>query len=78
MFEVRFYGKLRQVFGDKATIAEPITTITELIAYLASQDESITRLKPYLLFSKNQKQATLPDTIEDGDEIAVFITPTGG
>jgi molybdopterin converting factor small subunit len=48
------------------------------LKFLAEKDKTVEKIKEYLLFSINKKQASLKDKINDGDEIAIFVTPTGG
>ena len=78
MIRVIFYGKLRDIFGDKLIVEEKIEDIEGLMNLLAQKEKIVEKLKEYLLFSINKKQALLQDKINDGDEIAIFVTPTGG
>ena len=78
MIEIRFYGKLRDIFGDKLLVKEKINTIDEILKFLAEKDKTVEKIKEYLLFSINKKQASREDGINNGDEIAIFVTPTGG
>jgi len=78
MLKIWFYGKLREIFGECIELNEKFKNVEELINFLARKDENVEKLKDYFLFSINKKQADLNDEINDGDEIAIFVTPTGG
>ncbi len=78
MITVKFYGKLRQLLGDEIKIEEKIESMEDLLRFLTEKNENIKKLKEHLIFSINQKQASLHDEIRDGDEISVFLPPTGG
>ena len=78
MIVIRFYGKLRDIFGQTIKLEKKIIDIEELLKYLEKKDPAVEKLRTHLLFSINKKQAAIKDKINDGDEIALFITPTGG
>jgi|GEM_PF-2089433 molybdopterin converting factor small subunit len=78
MITIKFYGKLRQLLGDEIKIEGKMESIEDLLQFLVEKNESIKKLKEHLIFSINQKQASLHDKIKDGDEISVFLPPTGG
>ena len=78
MITVKFYGKLRQLFGEELNIDKKIDTIEDLMNFLEEKNEAIKKLKEHLLFSINRQQAKSHDKIKDGDEIAVFLPPGGG
>ncbi|HEC75912.1 MAG TPA: hypothetical protein ENI33_01470 [Thermoplasmatales archaeon] len=78
MLKIRFYGKLREIFGESIEVEGKFKNIEELANFLAEKEKNVEKLKDYLLFSINKKQADFKDKINDGDEIAIFVTPTGG
>lgn len=78
MITVKFYGKLRQLLGSEIKIEEEMKSIEDLLRFLAEKNENIKKLKEHLIFSINQKQASLHDEIKDGDKVSVFLPPTGG
>jgi len=78
MITVAFYGKFRELFGSEMTVKENIATVGELVDFLAEREQEVKRLREHLLFSVNQKQASLETPLEKGDRVAIFFIPTGG
>ena len=76
MIVVRFYGKMRRIFGDEIKVKN-IRNIGELLNFLEKKKE-VEEIREYLIFSINGKRASMKDEIRSGDEVAIFIPPTGG
>ncbi len=75
---VIFYGWLRERFGSEITIDEHVDTVNELLTVLSDKDMSIVTVKDHLLVSINQQKASFESPVDDGDNIALFLTPSGG
>ncbi len=78
MIKVKFFGKLAEKFGKEMEIHKKFDKVEDVVNFLITEDESIKEIKEHLLFSINHKRASLNDKIDDGDEISIFLTPTGG
>lgn len=76
--KIKFYGKLREMFGEELEIEDEIESIEELANFLMKKDARIKNLKEHLIFSRENKQISLKEKIGKGDEISVFLPPTGG
>ncbi len=76
MIVIRFYGKMRRIFGDEIKVKN-IRNIGELLNFLEKKKE-VEEIREYLIFSINGKRASMKDEIRSGDEVAIFIPPTGG
>lgn len=77
MVKVKFYGKLRHIFGEEMEI-EGISTVGELINALEKKSEEVKKIKEHLLFSINGRQVKSGESIKEGEDVAVFLPPTGG
>jgi len=76
--KVRFYGKLREIFGEEMEIKDGIKSVEELAQFLVKKNARIKNLKEHLIFSRKNKQISLKEKIGKEDEISVFLPPTGG
>jgi len=76
MIVIRFYGKMRRIFGDEIKVKN-IRNIGELLNFLEKKKE-VEEIREYLIFSINGKRASMKDEIRSGDEVVIFIPPTGG
>ena len=76
MIKVRFYGKMRRIFGDEKEME--VKTIEEILKILEKEREEIKNLREHFIFSINGREAGEEEELKDGDEVAIFISPTGG
>ncbi len=76
MIKVRFYGKMRRIFGDEKEME--VKTIEEILKILEKEREEIKNLREHFIFSINGREAGEKEELKDGDEVAIFISPTGG
>ncbi len=77
MVKVKFYGKLRQLFGEEMEL-DRASTIDEIVNALEMKNKEVEKIRGYLLFSVNGRQAKKEEKVKESDEVAVFLPPTGG
>ena len=77
MVKVKFYGKLRQLFGEEMEL-DRASTIDEIVNALEKKNKEVEKIRGYLLFSVNGRQAKKEEKVKESDEVAVFLPPTGG
>jgi len=76
MIRVRFYGKMRRIFGEEMEMEA--SSIKNLLKKLEEKSEKVKNLREHLIFSVNGEEAGENSKIKDGDEVAIFVSPTGG
>ena len=84
MIEVKLFAALRERAGrDSITVTPPatVTTVMELVAWLAEQDDSLaTALEatPRRMVAINEELASEDSAVTSGDVVALFPPVTGG
>ena len=76
MVRVRFYGKMRRIFGDEREMDGK--TIEDILRVLEREREEVKNLREHLIFSINGREAKVSNAVNNEDEVAIFISPTGG
>ncbi|MCD6481337.1 MAG: hypothetical protein DRQ02_08710 [Candidatus Latescibacterota bacterium] len=76
MVRVRFYGKMRRIFGDEREMEGK--TIEDILRVLEREREEVKNLREHLIFSINGREAKVSNAVNNEDEVAIFISPTGG
>ena len=76
MVRVRFYGKMRRIFGDEREMDGK--TIEDILRVLEREREEIKNMREHLIFSINGREAKASNAVSNEDEVAIFISPTGG
>lgn len=78
MLKIKLYGVLKEKIGKEIKIDSKFKKIEDVINFLIKKSSYIGEIKEHLLISINNKQASFDDVIKDGDEIAIFLAPSGG
>jgi len=78
VIKIKFFGKLREKFGQEMVLPKRFENIEDLLNFLIQKDKSLNDIKEHLIFSINYRYATKRDKINDGDIITIIISPTGG
>ena len=76
MVRVRFYGKMRRIFGDEREMDGK--TIEDILRVLEREREEVKNLREHLIFSINGREPKVSSAVSNDDDVTIFISPTGG
>jgi len=78
MLKIKLYGVLKEKVGGEIKMESKFKKIEDVINFLIKKSPYIGEIREHLLISINNKQASFDDIIKDGDEISIFLAPSGG